>query len=195
MPAPAFDPAALSDYATDRSIRRGEDYFRSGAVETLVLRGDELEADVQGTAPQPYRVWIEFDAEGVADATCTCPYDYGGWCKHIVATLLAYAKRPGEVDIRSPLAERLAALDRTQLEALLLELADRIPRMSDLIEAALPYVTLAVPTGSAAPAADQPASVKVNTRTLRQSVRSMMRPRRGWDDDDYDEAAQGETGV
>lgn len=187
MPAPAFDPAALSDYATDRSIRRGEEYFRSGAVETLVLRGDELEADVQGNAPRPYRVWIQFDAGGVANATCTCPYDYEGWCKHIVATLLAYAKQPGEVDIRSPLAEALAALDRTQLEALLLELADRIPRMNDLIEAALPYVTLAASTGSAAPAADQPASVKVNTRALRQSVRSAMRPRRDWDGNDYDE--------
>lgn len=147
MPAPAFDPATLSDYATDRSIRRGQDYFRSGAVETLVLRGNELEADVQGTALRPYRVGIEFDAEGVADATCTCPYDYGGWCKHIVATLLAYANQPDAVDIRSPLAEKLAALDRAQLQALLLELADRIPRMSDLIEAALPYVTLAVPRG------------------------------------------------
>ena len=191
MPAPAFDPAALSDYATDRSIRRGQDYFRSGAVETLVLRGDELEADVQGTAPRPYRVWIEFDAEGVADATCTCPYDYGGWCKHIVATLLAYAKQPDMVDIRSPLAETLAALDRAQLEALLLELADRVPRMNDLIEAALPYVTLAASTGSAAPAADPPASAKVNTRALRQSVRSAMRPRRDWDEDDYDEDDYG----
>ena len=195
MPAPAFDPAALSDYATDRSIRRGEEYFRSGAVETLVLRGDELEADVQGTAPRPYRVWIQLDAGGVADATCTCPYEYGGWCKHIVATLLAYAKQPGEVDIRSPLAETLAALDRSQLQALLLELADRIPRMSDLIEAALPYVTLAMQTGAAAPtaapSASHPASVTVNTRALRQSVRSMMRPRRGWDDDDYDEDGYG----
>jgi len=191
MPTPAFDPARLSEYATHRSIERGKDYFRSGAVETLVLRGDELEADVQGTAPRPYRVWIEFDAGGVADATCTCPYDYGGWCKHIVATLLAYAKQPGEVDIRSPLAETLAALDRAQLEALLLELADRIPRMSDLIEAALPYVTWVAPEGPATPTADPPASVKVNTRALRQSVRSAMRPRRDGDEDYYDEDDYG----
>ncbi len=186
MPAPTFNPARLSRYATDRSIRRGEDYFKSGAVETLVLRGTELEANVQGNAPRPYRVWIEFDTDGVADATCTCPYDYGGWCKHIVATLLAYAKRPGEVDIRSPLAETLAALDRSQLQAILLELADRIPRLGDAIEAALPYVALAAAGSVASPAtAGHPRPATVNTRALRQSVRSAMRSRGGWDEEDY----------
>ncbi|MFO1423154.1 MAG: SWIM zinc finger family protein [Candidatus Competibacteraceae bacterium] len=185
MPSPAFDPATLSDYATDRSIRRGEEYFRSGAVETLVLRGDELEADVQGNAPRPYRVWIEFGAGGVADATCTCPYEYGGWCKHIVATLLAYAKQPDEVEIRSPLAEKLAALDRSQLQALVLELADRIPRLSDMIEATLPYVTFTGPTGAAAPTA-----ASVDTRALRQSVRGALRSRGDWDED-YSEDGYG----
>lgn len=185
MPSPAFDPAALPQYATDRSIHRGEEYFRSGAVETLVLRGDELEADVQGNAPRPYRVWIEFGAGGVADATCTCPYEYGGWCKHIVATLLAYAKQPDEVDIRSPLAEKLVALDRSQLQALVLELADRIPRLSDMIEATLPYVTFTGPTGVAAPIA-----AAVDTRALRQSVRNALRSRGGWDED-YSEDGYG----
>jgi len=85
----------------------------------------------------------------VTNATCTCPYDYEGWCKHIVAVLLAYAKQPGQVEIRSPLAEKLATLEHGQLVALLLELADRIPRLSDAIETALPYVALTVPAGSA----------------------------------------------
>ncbi len=185
MPTPAFDPASLPRYATDRSIRRGEDYFKSGAVETLVLRGDELEADVQGNAPRPYRVWIEFDAGGAANATCTCPYEYGGWCKHIVATLLAYAKQPDAVEIRSPLAEKLAGLDRSQLEALLLELIDRIPRLSDMIEATLPYVTFTGPTGTAALTA-----ASVDTRALRQSVRGALRSRGGWDED-YNEDGYG----
>lgn len=185
MPVPAFDPASLSKYATDRSIRRGEDYFGSGAVGTLVLRGDELETDVEGNAPRPYRVWIEFGARGVTDATCTCPYEYGGWCKHIVATLLAYAKQPDAVEIRSPLAEKLAALDRSQLQALLLELADRIPRLSDMIEATLPYVTFTGPTGAAAPMA-----ASVDTRALRPSVRNAMRSRGGWDED-YSEDSYG----
>ena len=185
MPVPAFDPASLPQYATDRSIRRGEDYLRSGAVETLVLRGEELEADVQGNAPRPYRVWIEFGTGGVADATCTCPYEYGGWCKHIVAVLLAYAKQPNEVEVRAPLTERLAALDRSQLQALLLELADRIPRLSDAIETALPYVTSTAPAGAPAPTA-----AAVDTRALRQRVRNAMRARGGWDED-YDEDGYG----
>ena len=191
MTLPAFDPSRLHEYATSASIQRGREYLREGAVGDLVLRGDELEADVQGNAPRPYRVWIEFDAEGVANATCTCPYDYEGWCKHIVAVLLAYAKQPGQVEIHSPLAEKLAALEHGQLVALLLELADRIPRLSDAIETALPYVTLTVPAGAAAPtsapSAGHPAPAPVDTRALRQSVRSTMRSRNHWDEDYYDE--------
>ncbi|MBS1248201.1 MAG: hypothetical protein H6R48_990 [Proteobacteria bacterium] len=194
MPIPAFDTARLHEYATSASIQRGREYLGEGAVGDLVLRGDELEADVQGNAPRPYRVWIEFDAEGVTNATCTCPYDYEGWCKHIVAVLLAYAKQPGQVEIRSPLAEKLATLEHGQLVALLLELADRIPRLSDAIETALPYVALTVPAGSAtstaAASASQPASITVDTRALRQSVRNTMRSRGGWDED-YDEEGYG----
>ncbi len=53
MPVPAFDPASLSKYATDRSIRRGEDYFGSGAVGTLVLRGDNWKPMSKATRPVP----------------------------------------------------------------------------------------------------------------------------------------------
>lgn len=194
MILPAFDTTLLPDYATAASIQRGREYLQEGAVGALIRRGDELEADVEGSASRPYRVWIEFDAEGVANATCTCPYDYEGWCKHIVAVLLAYAQNPGQVETRSPLAEKLAALEHGQLVALLLELADRIPRMSDMIEATLPYVTLTVPAGAtastAAPSAGHPAPITVNTRALRQSVRSAMRSRNDWDDS-YDEEGYG----
>ena len=123
MPVPTFDPAQLSRYATDQSIRRGEDYFKSGAVETLVLRGAELEADVQGNAPRPYRVWIEFDADDVADATCTCPYDYEGWCKHIVATALACLREPESIEERPTLEALLEHLDLPQTRDLVQESA------------------------------------------------------------------------
>ncbi len=191
MTLPAFDTTQLPDYATAASIQRGRDYLQEGAVGALVQRGDELEADVQGSALQPYRVWIEFDTEGVANTACTCPYDYEGWCKHIVAVLLAYAQDPGQVEIRSPLVEKLATLDQAQLQALLLELADRIPRMNDMIEAALPYIILVAPAGSATPTASHPPVLAaVDTRVLRQSVRNAMRSR-GGRDEDYDEDGYG----
>ena len=82
----------LSQNATRQSIQRGQSYFRDGAVGRLVQRGDELEADVEGTEPDPYRVWVRFEDDEVSDTGCTCPYNYEGWCKHIIAVLLAYDK-------------------------------------------------------------------------------------------------------
>lgn len=175
MSAPVFDTAQLHDYATAQSIQRGRDYFREGAVEMLVRRGNELEADVQGSMLRPYRVWIEFRPQGGVSASCTCPYDYGGWCKHIVATLLAYAKQPEVVETRLPLAEKLAELNKAQLQALLLELADRIPRLNDMIETTLHYILLKTAPGSGAP-------VAVNTRALRHSVRNAIHSCNDWDE-------------
>jgi uncharacterized Zn finger protein len=60
MTTPHFETAQLSKYATAQSIERGRAYFQNGAVGHLVRRGDELEADVEGTGTWPYRVWIEF---------------------------------------------------------------------------------------------------------------------------------------
>ncbi|MDG4555581.1 MAG: SWIM zinc finger family protein [Candidatus Competibacter sp.] len=190
MPTPPFDTAQLHSRATDRSIERGREYVQEGVVGPLTRRGDELEADVQGSAPRPYRVWIQFEEAQIADAACTCPYDYEGWCKHIVAVLLTYAEQPNAVEIRPPLAETLATLDREQLQALLLKLADRIPRLNDMIETTLPHVALTTPDGSATSAAQRSAPILVNSRALRQSVRNAILTRGDWDDS-YDEDGYG----
>ena len=44
-----------------------------------VWRGATLDADVSGSDPDPYRVRVTFAADGPVAATCTCPYDWGGW--------------------------------------------------------------------------------------------------------------------
>ena len=195
MTLPAFDTTQLPDYATAASIQRGREYLQEGAVGTLVLRGDELEADVQGSALRPYRVWIEFDAEGVANAACTCPYDYEGWCKHIVAVLLAYAQNPGQVETRSPLAERLADLTHAQLLSLVLELVEQVPRLVDLVEPTLKLLdlapeTLASGTAPAATVATAGATrrplVMVDPHAFRQNARHLLCSRDPYREHDYD---------
>ena len=44
-----------------------------------------------GSQFAPYGVRVDFDEAGIIDATCSCPYDWDGLCKHIVAALLAYS--------------------------------------------------------------------------------------------------------
>ncbi|MCA1704782.1 MAG: SWIM zinc finger family protein, partial [Actinobacteria bacterium] len=64
---------------------------------SLLRRGQELAAQVAGSQFAPYDVRVVFDDAGIIEASCSCPYDWGGLCKHIVATLLACVHEPESV--------------------------------------------------------------------------------------------------
>jgi uncharacterized Zn finger protein len=133
MTVPGITEATIRRHASADSLKQGQEYYRSGAVLSLVRRGNVLEASVEGSEPEPYRVRCMFDAAGITDATCTCRYAYSGWCKHIVAALLAVAHGDA-VEERPALETLLADLDRTQLQDLLLRLAVRDPELQRTIE-------------------------------------------------------------
>ena len=69
-------------------LKRGYDYFRRGLVETTVkLSPGHYTAIIQGA--EPHEVKITIHDEIVTDSSCTCPYDMGPVCKHVVALLFA----------------------------------------------------------------------------------------------------------
>jgi len=69
---------------TESSFERGIEYFHQDSVRSLEQFGNSITAIVEGTSN--YEVTIRMDKENI-EASCTCPYDWGGYCKHIVATL------------------------------------------------------------------------------------------------------------
>jgi len=83
----------LRQLAGSRSFERGEDYFATGQVTSLVEHAGKLTATVQGT--DDYRVTLSV-RDGALDYDCTCPMGGdGAFCKHCVAvglTWLADAK-------------------------------------------------------------------------------------------------------
>lgn len=134
MTIPSLSEAAIRRQATAESFSRGESYCHGGAVASLVQRGSVLQAEVEGSQYEPYRVRVTLDEGGVTGAACDCPYDWGGWCKHIVATLLTCLREPSLIEERPTLDELLAGLDREQLQDLLLHLAANDPYAADEIE-------------------------------------------------------------
>ncbi|MEM9830070.1 MAG: hypothetical protein AAF944_05510 [Bacteroidota bacterium] len=77
---------SLESMASAESFARGEDYYYQDYVESIKFNGQQFTAKVLGT--HPYRVEIS----GTPTDTythCSCPYDWGGICKHIVAVGLA----------------------------------------------------------------------------------------------------------
>jgi uncharacterized Zn finger protein len=124
----------LRYHTTDKSFKRGEDYYRSGAVTDICQRGNCLCGEVEGNEAAPYQITIEFDAGGISGATCTCPYDYEGWCKHIVAVALTSIRKPETIHQHPSLNELLDRLNHIQTQTLIQELVAREPELLNQID-------------------------------------------------------------
>ncbi|MEM9152673.1 MAG: SWIM zinc finger family protein [Cyanobacteria bacterium P01_F01_bin.3] len=191
MPLPKLSLEKLKRAATEKSFSRGEDYFRSGAVLNPTLRQQVLHAEVEGNTVDPYRVTVTFDGGGVTQATCSCPYSFEGWCKHIVATLLVCIREPDTVEERPPLAELLDQLSPSQTRAMIESL---VAEDSSLLEPIDFYVSCIASAEKATVAKSSEKrsypkrKTKVNPKPYEYQVQEIFRTAvRGWeygDDDD-----------
>ena len=120
--------------ASEQSFNRGASYFRSGTIFEPVRQGNELRAYCHGSSYEPYRVSATLGPQGVAATHCTCPYDWGGICKHIVALLLTWVHEPEAFQAVAPLDEALAGRSKEELIALIQEMLKREPDLVRLLE-------------------------------------------------------------
>ena len=123
--------------ADPQSFQRGKALYEDDAISHASLQGNRLSGDCEGTSAPYYRVRVTLDEAGIREADCTCPYEYGGYCKHIVALLLAYLHHPKRFAIRQDPADLLADLSRDDLLALTIKLLRDKPDLYDWIEAAI----------------------------------------------------------
>ena len=87
----------VRSWAGSRSYGRGENYFHGGHVSSLKVVKGRITATVYGT--YPYRVMLQEEGNSVA-YDCDCPVGQeGDFCKHCVATALAWLEQ------RTPAAE------------------------------------------------------------------------------------------
>ena len=94
------------------ALSRGRTIQKAGAVDSLTWDPARfrLTADVQGTAPSPYRVQVNLDLGrpdrvSILGAGCSCPVSLN--CKHVAAVLLASGERHVE-QLRRAQVERSA---------------------------------------------------------------------------------------
>jgi len=137
MKDPTFDEDAVRALATVESFTRGRDYVRRGAVSGIVRRGSRLTAEVEGSELAPYSITIKLHDGGVAGTRCTCAYEWGGVCKHVVAVLLKYLEAPDAVAQRPSLDSMLEGLDRAALVTLLVMRAEADPALALWLETEL----------------------------------------------------------
>jgi uncharacterized Zn finger protein len=178
-----IETAAVRALAAPESFSRGRRYFRDGAVGEIVRRGAEVSAAVEGSEIDPYNVTVRLSGSGVADARCTCPYDWGGYCKHIVAVLLKLAEHSEQVVERPTIADLLAALDKEQLVALIARRLDVDGSLASWIEAELATTPDQVSSNDKCPVIRR---MPVDQTPIREQAQALLRgryrPRRHWDD-------------
>ncbi len=131
-------------------VNRGSEYFANQTVRGLrQVKVDQWTASVDGT--EPYKVQVSLRDDNVIDYSCSCPYDLGPVCKHIVAVLyqlraLKYGEeKKAEAPKKTKDAKRevpeeslekiVSGMPRKSLEAALLEYAGREPDFTNYMSA------------------------------------------------------------
>ncbi len=186
-----FTEADIRAGANAQSFERGQSYRRSGAVSGVVQRGSLLTAQVSGSDDEPYEIVVTLSDDGrIAGATCTCPYDWGGYCKHIVAVLLAALEE--EVPVKPDLETLLAGLTEAQLRRILRSLAEGDPALIAAIEQEITWLTAAPVAPGQAPADH---GIPVDLAAIRREIGKDLRSAgatgggRGYYNDYWDDEA------
>jgi uncharacterized Zn finger protein len=152
MPIPKLTESMIQALASPESFQRGREYYEGGAIFNAALQGDVLLGECEGSSAPSYRIRIQLDSAGIREAECTCPYDWGGFCKHIVALLLAHVHDRKQFAVRAQAAELLADLDRDDLVALLDKLLKEQPDLYDRVAAITPALRAGASVAAPAPA-------------------------------------------
>lgn len=127
---------SLSDLITKEKIielsgstyfKRGEEYFRSGAVFNLAQQGEKITARVVGTHTYKVSIW---KSGRYLEYSCNCPLGYDDeFCKHCVATALAWIEKKQDGTIGSggslqDIASYLESMPKPDLVELVMKYAE-----------------------------------------------------------------------
>jgi uncharacterized Zn finger protein len=179
MTIPPINEKIIRQNSTNASYQRGQYYYDSGAVISLWQRGQNLQALVNGSEVKPYRVAMDFNQDNLENVSCSCPYDYEGWCKHIVAVLLTCSRQPELIIKKASLEELLTPIDESKLRKLLNHLVAKHPEIIETIDK---FLLPATPVNKAG------GKITINVKAYRNTVRNELRQSlRAIEEDYYEE--------
>jgi uncharacterized Zn finger protein len=132
----------IAALATPKVLARGRALFDDGALEELARNGDEISAVCVGSEDEVYSLSARVAARAVTQTRCSCPYDYEGICKHLVALLLAWAHMPEAFEIveakndksESALFLELKSRERAELAHIVCSLVETEPKLRSVVK-------------------------------------------------------------
>lgn len=182
-----IDEFLIRHQSTEKSFSRGQDYYRSKAVFDMQRRGNTLEAHVEGSDYDPYRITITLDHDdNLSTADCTCPYDWGGYCKHIVAVLLTFVHEPDSFENRPTADTLLADLTETELRTILQTLLTDMPALILQVEQQITLLPQTLQTTPASQTASRQRRTAIDPQPFRKQTHALFKETgRGRYYDDY----------
>lgn len=131
---PKMTEAKIRQLSAAQSFDRGLQYYRKDAITSPTRQENRIWADCYGS--ELYHVSATLTPSSVTDLRCSCPFDWGGACKHEVALLLTYVHQPEAFHIIPPLRDLLADHSRDDLLALLDRVLQQYPDLLTSLEIA-----------------------------------------------------------
>lgn len=118
---------ALKSLTSTESYARGNELYRAGAIYDIFRQGNVLTGKCEGSSAPFYQLRVTIDEGGIQEASCTCPYDWGGYCKHIIALILTYIHDPDTFVEQQRVEELLTDLDKESLVRLIGKMVEKDP--------------------------------------------------------------------
>jgi uncharacterized Zn finger protein len=118
----------IQDLSSDKSFERGEELYQCGAISGRYRRGNTIYGKCEGSEITPYDIEVNFDGDEM-DTYCSCPYDWGGLCKHLVAFLLTFVFEEENFIEPLDIPTLLEPLDRENMIVLISKLVKVYPDM------------------------------------------------------------------
>ncbi|MEG3882373.1 SWIM zinc finger family protein [Microcoleus sp. herbarium7] len=191
MLIPKLSEATIEHNTSNQSLKRGEAYYLAGHVRNPVLRGNMVQAAVIGSELEPYRITLCFDDTGLGSTFCTCPYDNGGWCKHIVATLLLCLRKPAIIERGQTLEQLLSSLNDAQTRELIEHLVEKEPSLIDAIERYVNLSAISVPSNQRNKTSQR--TLPIDPDPFQRQVRRILREAVSCFEDEYGYDEEGDT--
>ncbi|MEI6062623.1 MAG: SWIM zinc finger family protein, partial [Bacteroidota bacterium] len=114
---------SFEQYIDETILKRGFQYFKKGLVNVPEEIGHgEYEAIVEGT--ELYTVQITVKNDVITEYVCTCPYDMGPVCKHVVAVI--FYLQQNELNLKVKAKKNPAEAKKTQKKKTVAEQVDDI---------------------------------------------------------------------
>jgi uncharacterized Zn finger protein len=131
----------LKSLSSPESFTRGHDLYQSDAVFDTFQKNDLLTGKCEGSSAPFYQIQVQLDEGGIQKASCTCSYDWGGYCKHIVALMLTYMHNPDAFIEQKNINDLLGQLDKDALVHLITKMVDKNPDLYSWLQTAIPAVS------------------------------------------------------